>query len=655
MCQYTYHHYPRCGHIAKWTVDSCIELTNKLREASPATIKASCVRTKSKHDSLPQDHPTGCLQCELDWQKQFTGKGSSKGDRSVQLTNGLMVKTKPILELQAGMTFPVDEKIKVSKLLSQGGEVKEEGNENGEPAGQYAVQEACLVGMALVPDFKDLSAEIMEESLTDSLVLLSLTMGKEESRDQEDSVEDDGGAHTSDLDISGRNLFDWQSSVDDYPAWENVDIADLARAWNHIRKDEEPPKEAPTDNSEEKLETTTNTKTHEGTFYESSSSTPYATNASSPNSPDSFTHDLPSDESPMTLVPGVYDWTRDRETSGYFQFPILEIRTDYHVFSSTDNNNTGLFAHESPCPESANTDPGYEGDSESDDEVESPPLSPSELFFFRPLTPHASDAESNFMSDSCGSLDSLSCNASDTELVYDSDMDFEDGDVVEVISRPETPVPTESEDGSRSNSNHATDNADSVSVSSGSFRLLPCNPGSESVNRSDSDLDYDDDVSVVEVIPYPETGIQTEADSRVLVPTSNNALVLKSNTDMNTTPRPNRPRLTIIIPDPISHTTTIDTSIDIDTTHMYTGSPTPTFLGSAVLGSGIRSPNPNRPRDGFCLEYEYDSSSEYSDPDSYFGDEDEEFEFEDPNPVVTWGLGILIPGIFSMILQPSFR
>ena len=60
MCQYTYHHYIRCGHIATFTVDSCWELVEKLREGPTHT--ANCHNTE-RHDLLPEDQPWRCKQC----------------------------------------------------------------------------------------------------------------------------------------------------------------------------------------------------------------------------------------------------------------------------------------------------------------------------------------------------------------------------------------------------------------------------------------------------------------------------------------------------------------------------------------------------------------------------------------------------------------
>lgn len=78
MCKQTYHHYPSCGHIANWTVDSCIEFTNTLRDMVMGQMM-SCPKTQTTHDLLPLSHPTFCYQCEREWQKEIANKGSLHG------------------------------------------------------------------------------------------------------------------------------------------------------------------------------------------------------------------------------------------------------------------------------------------------------------------------------------------------------------------------------------------------------------------------------------------------------------------------------------------------------------------------------------------------------------------------------------------------
>lgn len=73
MCKHIYHHYPSCGHIANWTVDSCIELTNSLRERTAGQM-LSCQKTETTHDLLPIASPTLCFQCERGWQEEAEQK-----------------------------------------------------------------------------------------------------------------------------------------------------------------------------------------------------------------------------------------------------------------------------------------------------------------------------------------------------------------------------------------------------------------------------------------------------------------------------------------------------------------------------------------------------------------------------------------------------
>ncbi|PLB40689.1 uncharacterized protein BDW47DRAFT_134535 [Aspergillus candidus] len=60
MCKYTYHHYVQCGHIATFTVDSCWNLVEQLRQGP--TQVTNCLNIE-RHDLLPQDQPYMCNQC----------------------------------------------------------------------------------------------------------------------------------------------------------------------------------------------------------------------------------------------------------------------------------------------------------------------------------------------------------------------------------------------------------------------------------------------------------------------------------------------------------------------------------------------------------------------------------------------------------------
>lgn len=102
MCKQIYHHYPSCGHIAKWTVESCIEFTNSLRGVFTGQI-ASCPKNQVTHDLLPLTHSTLCFQCEREWQREFAQSGNlqnslglGKGHMSIEGLGSVV----PIVEVQ---------------------------------------------------------------------------------------------------------------------------------------------------------------------------------------------------------------------------------------------------------------------------------------------------------------------------------------------------------------------------------------------------------------------------------------------------------------------------------------------------------------------------------------------------------------------------
>lgn len=86
MCKNTYHHYPSCGHIANWTVDSCIEFTNALR-LQPAGQMFFCEETETTHDLLPLTCATMCFQCEREWQEEIKKNGSLRDNPNFGKTN----------------------------------------------------------------------------------------------------------------------------------------------------------------------------------------------------------------------------------------------------------------------------------------------------------------------------------------------------------------------------------------------------------------------------------------------------------------------------------------------------------------------------------------------------------------------------------------
>ncbi|KAI9928436.1 hypothetical protein ASPWEDRAFT_738192 [Aspergillus wentii DTO 134E9] len=108
MCQYNYHHYIHCGHIANFTIDTCIDITNLLRQPNSTTTNRSCTRIDIAHDLLPSSHPTLCLQCENDWktkmdspqpqQKYIPLEGTTTSNPVTMQVNMEMVRKEPECE-----------------------------------------------------------------------------------------------------------------------------------------------------------------------------------------------------------------------------------------------------------------------------------------------------------------------------------------------------------------------------------------------------------------------------------------------------------------------------------------------------------------------------------------------------------------------------
>ncbi|RJE22885.1 hypothetical protein PHISCL_04781 [Aspergillus sclerotialis] len=121
MCKQTYHHYPSCGHIANWTVDSCIEFTNTLRDMVVGQMMP-CPRTQTTHDLLPLSHPTFCYQCEREWQKEIAEKGSLRGHPTLGNGNvsieGLSSLV-PVVEVtvKSSLGIPVDQDLSNTKPM----------------------------------------------------------------------------------------------------------------------------------------------------------------------------------------------------------------------------------------------------------------------------------------------------------------------------------------------------------------------------------------------------------------------------------------------------------------------------------------------------------------------------------------------------------
>lgn len=277
MCNYTYHHYRCCGHIAKWTVDSCAEFTNKLRQNSTNDEKFTCIRAEDKHDFLPEGHPKYCLQCELDWQKQFSGAERSTSARASSNANvdsnsshieGIgTARDRPILNLQAGMNLPT-------------------GNQDGSSSSR--IHDTCQVGMALIPESDD----------------------HEGSGD--DSPNDENAfPRTTNLNLFGRLQFNWMPRVSQFMS--SFDKAYIALMWEYLRAVTSYPDEKPDINGDIGITEclTARIAANEGTFYDSSSSTPDSARdlPAPPCTPFWGLLGHSGDESPPLFDGyGVYDW-----------------------------------------------------------------------------------------------------------------------------------------------------------------------------------------------------------------------------------------------------------------------------------------------------------------------------------------------------------
>ncbi|KAJ5355902.1 hypothetical protein N7517_010511 [Penicillium concentricum] len=81
MCNYSYHHYPSCGHISNWSMTGCQEYTNSLRLAGPER-SVSCTMIDLSHDLLPSTHPNMCVECESERTKNLSSLRDSQTQAS---------------------------------------------------------------------------------------------------------------------------------------------------------------------------------------------------------------------------------------------------------------------------------------------------------------------------------------------------------------------------------------------------------------------------------------------------------------------------------------------------------------------------------------------------------------------------------------------
>ncbi|KAJ5826066.1 hypothetical protein N7474_003204 [Penicillium riverlandense] len=107
MCLHTYHHYPVCGHISNWSVTSCLEFTNYVRQVAGTGQTVSCKQVEITHNLLPTTQPSLCVQCEMEWSGAV-----QQNDRypllpdTYRIIEGLDAKS-PIIEFDARMTLDV--------------------------------------------------------------------------------------------------------------------------------------------------------------------------------------------------------------------------------------------------------------------------------------------------------------------------------------------------------------------------------------------------------------------------------------------------------------------------------------------------------------------------------------------------------------------
>ncbi|BDD55503.1 hypothetical protein MAP00_001014 [Monascus purpureus] len=168
MCKHTHYYYPKCGHIAKWTVESCVEFTNKLHANPDNEEKMLCIETIDEEVILPVSHPHYCLKCEQDWLKEYDINYENHGDQadnhSVQSSRGRTPNApNRVLELKA----------KMNSSLSDG---------NSSPVhSQYSFHDMCVVGMVLVPEHGAPFADPAEDGFDPSLSNLGLDVRDDRS------------------------------------------------------------------------------------------------------------------------------------------------------------------------------------------------------------------------------------------------------------------------------------------------------------------------------------------------------------------------------------------------------------------------------------------------------------------------------------------
>ncbi|KAJ5496480.1 hypothetical protein N7463_008467 [Penicillium fimorum] len=150
MCNYSYHHYPSCGHISNWGMTGCQEYTNNLRLAGPER-SVSCTRIDISHDLLPSTHPNMCVECESERAKNLSSPRDSQtqAPSSYRTIEGLDA-TGNIIQVNAVSDSTLDDRDTSSTNHGDNGQVflgaavGDSGNGDAESTGHSDNGQICL-------------------------------------------------------------------------------------------------------------------------------------------------------------------------------------------------------------------------------------------------------------------------------------------------------------------------------------------------------------------------------------------------------------------------------------------------------------------------------------------------------------------------------
>ncbi|KAJ5782294.1 hypothetical protein N7457_004068 [Penicillium paradoxum] len=107
MCNYTYHHYPNCGHISNWSITSCQEYTNRLRLASPEQ-SIPCTLIETSHNLLSSPQPSRCMQCVSEWMASLSEDNHRPQSSNSYLKIEGLDGTRQTIEIKARMVSDSD-------------------------------------------------------------------------------------------------------------------------------------------------------------------------------------------------------------------------------------------------------------------------------------------------------------------------------------------------------------------------------------------------------------------------------------------------------------------------------------------------------------------------------------------------------------------